>query len=200
MANVIHITNSNLQSPICNFDQTNLATDKLFLNQYNIHIHTQELSITYLNAIMLTKPSPSFTLPSLFPTYRTWTRSFASVTPVRLPKKQAPRLNPTRAVDPSIRLKLFPSKATPLFSSTSPYRVYQTRQLSTMSSVKEYSLFCLENPLLGKLCFIQSPKNKQLSMPVPLKLNLLPAYTNMFHIDQLLTCYLLVSCRHPGSG
>jgi hypothetical protein len=139
---------------------------------------------------MLTKPSPSLRLPSLLPTYRTWTRSFASVIPVRLPKKQAPRLNPTRAVDPSIRLKLFPSKATPLFLSTSPYRVYQTRQLNTMSSVKEYSLFCLENPLLGKLYTSSLQIQDHLSMPDLLKLNPLPAYTNMFHIDQLLTDYL----------
>lgn len=111
---------------------------------------------------MLARPSSStlrLGLPSLLPSCsRTCTRNFSSLAPFRLPKGHAPRSYPTktRTFDPSIHLKLFPSEASSTFLSSSSIShrfSSQTRQSSTMSAFKEYSLLCLENPLLGELLF-----------------------------------------------
>ncbi|KAH7229180.1 hypothetical protein BKA60DRAFT_18684 [Fusarium oxysporum] len=110
---------------------------------------------------MLVRPSSStlrLELPSLLPSCRhTCTRNFSSFAPFRLPKDHAPRFYPTKTktFDPSIHLKLFPSEASSTFlsSSISHRFSFQARHLSTMSAVKEYSLLCLENPLLGELLF-----------------------------------------------
>ncbi|KAH7172302.1 Ribokinase-like protein [Fusarium sp. MPI-SDFR-AT-0072] len=104
---------------------------------------------------MLARPSSTLRLelPSLLPSCRrTCTRNFSSFAPFRLPKDYAPRFYPTKTktFDPSTHLKLFPSEASSTFLSSSISHRFssQTRQLSTMSAVKEYSLLCLENPLL----------------------------------------------------
>ncbi|KAH8737708.1 Ribokinase-like protein [Ilyonectria robusta] len=84
-------------------------------------------------------------MPSLI--CRTWVRPFSGVAAARTPRSPCRRLNPTTSGDPStpILLKLFPSR-----SSSFPRSSTQlfARQLNTMAPAKEYSLFCLENPLL----------------------------------------------------
>lgn len=96
----------------------------------------------------LVRPSAFATgMPSLI--CRTWVRPVSGVAAARTPRNPCRRLNPTTSGDPSIPtlLKLFPSRSSssPRSSTTQLF----ARQLNTMAPTKEYSLFCLENPLLG---------------------------------------------------
>lgn len=129
-------------------------------------------------------------MPSLI--CRTWVRPFSGVAAARTPRSPCRRLNPTTSGDPStpILLKLFPSR-----SSSFPRSSTQlfARQLNTMAPAKEYSLFCLENPLLGMyfamVCSLLSP----------------PMLDTATLVNSLLSCdCVLTSCslspdnRHPG--
>ncbi|UPK89714.1 hypothetical protein LCI18_000649 [Fusarium solani-melongenae] len=116
--------------PFLSFNST--VTDTLNTNCFLPSIET-----------MLARPSTA-RLPSLV--CRTWARSLSGVAPTRTPTTLAPRrldLNPTKTINPSIHLKLFPSRA-----ASTPSSFIFTRQLNTMAPVKEFSLLCLENPLL----------------------------------------------------
>lgn len=126
--------------------------------------------------------------------YRTWVRPFSGVAAARTPKDHpCRRLNPTTSGDPSIPilLKLFPSRSSS-FPRSSTTQLF-ARQLNAMAPTKEYSLFCLENPLLG-MCF--AVVCSHLSPPM---LDTTTLVNSILACDCVLTsCSLSPSNRYPG--